>query len=130
LRITRLAVDRAAAGKRVLAGLFHTAYLFACKIHGYTHAVIEVNPRHVLFYGKELKFKVVGPERLDLRVNAPAMLLCVSFQAIAEGLTKHAGKHAPAGTKRTLFHYGFPPKEELGVLHRLSQLVAQDWRFQ
>ena len=122
---TRLAVDRSTASKRVLAGLFHTAYLFACKIHGCTHAVIEVNPRHVLFYGKELKFDVLGPERLDARVNAPAVLLCVSFAAIAEGLARYAGKDAAAGTKRTLFHYGFPPKEELGVLHRLNELVAQ-----
>jgi hypothetical protein len=122
---TRLAVDRSTASKRVLAGLFHTAYLFACKIRGCTHAVIEVNPRHVLFYGKELKFDVLGPERLDTRVNAPAVLLCVSFAVIAEGLAKHAGKRAPAGGKRTLFNYGFPADEERGVLHRLTELVAQ-----
>jgi hypothetical protein len=121
----RLAVDRSTASKRVLAGLFHTAYLFACKIRGCSHAVIEVNPRHVLFYGKELKFEVLGPERMDPRVNAPAVLLCVSFASIADGLEKHAGKHVHAGSKRTLFHYGFPPKEELGVLHRLTELVVQ-----
>ena len=126
---TRLAVDRNAASKRVLAGLFHTAYLFACRIRGYTHAVIEVNPRHVLFYGKELSFEVIGPERMDDRVNAPAVLLCVSFEAIAGGLATYAGKHAAAGTKRTLFHYGFPPKEEIGVLRRLSQLVVEDNRL-
>jgi len=127
---TRLAVDRSSASKRVLAGLFHTAYLYACKIRGYTHAVIEVNPRHVLFYGKELKFDLIGPERLDTRVNAPAVLLCVAFQTIAEGLKKSAGKHPAPGTKRTLFHYGFRPKEELGVLHRLNELVAGGWRVQ
>ena len=126
---TRLAVDRSAASKRVLAGLFHTAYLFACKIRGCTHVVIEVNPRHLLFYGKELQFERIGPERLDTRVNAPAVLLCVSFKTIAEGLTKNAGKHLP-GIKRTLFYYGFPPKEELGVLHRLRELVAEGWRLQ
>jgi len=122
---TRLAVDRSAASRRILAGLFHTAYLFACKIHGCTHAVIEVNPRHVLFYGKELRFEVLGPERMDPRVNAPAVLLCVSFGSIADGLEKHAGKLAHAGSKRTLFHYGFPPQEESGVLHRLTELVVQ-----
>jgi hypothetical protein len=127
---TRLAVDRNAASKRVLAGLFHTAYLFACKIRGCTHAVIEVNPRHVLFYGKELKFEVVGPKRMDPRVNAPAVLLCVAFDAIAKGLAGGAGKHAPAGTKRTLFHFGFPPTEEAGILHRLRELVAERGRVQ
>ncbi len=48
---TRLAVDKTAASKPVLAGLFHTAYLYASVIRGCTHAVIEVNPRHVAFYG-------------------------------------------------------------------------------
>jgi hypothetical protein len=122
---TRLAVDRSSASKRVLAGLFHTAYLYACKIRGYTHAVIEVNPRHVLFYGKELKFDLIGPERLDTRVNAPAVLLCVAFQTIEDGLKKSAGKHPAPGAKRTLFHYGFLPKEERGVLHRLTALVTR-----
>ncbi len=121
---TRLAVDRTAATKRVLAGLFHTAYLYASKVRGYTHAVIEVNPRHVAFYGKELGFGPIGSERLNTRVNAPAVLLCASFQSIAEGLARYAGKHPAPGTKRVLFHYGFPPEEERGVLKRLCKLVV------
>ncbi|MEP6997669.1 MAG: hypothetical protein ABI900_08475 [Betaproteobacteria bacterium] len=121
---TRLAVDRTAASKPVLAGLFQTAYLYAAEIRGFTHAVIEVNPRHVAFYGTALKFEPIGPERLNERVQAPAVLLCASFATIAEGLAKYAGKRPPAGTRRTLFHYGFPPEEQLGVLTRLRELVA------
>jgi hypothetical protein len=121
---TRLAVDRTAASKPVLAGLFQTAYLYAAVIRGYTHAVIEVNPRHVAFYGTALKFEPAGPERINHRVNAPAVLLCASFAAIAQGLAKYAGKAPAPGTRRTLFHYGFPPDEEQGVLKRLRELVA------
>ena len=121
---TRLAVDRTAASKPVLAGLFQTAYLYAALIRGYTHAVIEVNPRHVTFYGKSLKFEPLGPERLNTRVNAPAVLLCASFETIAEGLRKYAGKSPAPGTKRTLFHYGFSPAEEVGVLTRLRELIS------
>jgi hypothetical protein len=121
---TRLAVDRTAASKPVLAGLFQTAYLYAAVIRGYTHAVIEVNPRHVVFYGSALKFDPIGPERMNRRVNAPAVLLCASFAAIAEGLAKYGGKPPAPGTRRTLFHYGFPPAEEQGVLKRLRELVA------
>jgi hypothetical protein len=121
---TRLAVDRTAASKPVLAGLFQTAYLYAAVIRGYSHAVIEVNPRHVAFYGGALKFEAVGPERINHRVNAPAVLLCASFAAIAQGLAEHAGKPPAPGTRRTLFHYGFPPDEEQGVLRRLRELVA------
>lgn len=122
---TRLAVDRNAASKSVLAGLFHTAYLYASRICGYTHAVIEVNPRHVAFYGKELKFEPIGPERLNTRVNAPAVLLCATFETIAAGLAQYAGATPQPGAKRTLFHYGFPPEEEDGVLKRLYELVTR-----
>ena len=122
---TRLAVDRTAASKPVLAGLFHTAYLYASKICGYTHAVIEVNPRHIAFYGKQLKFDPIGAERLNQRVHAPAVLLCASFETIAQELVKYAGKSPTLGTKRTLFHYGFPREEEEGVLKRLRGLVSR-----
>jgi len=120
---TRLAVDSTAASKPVLAGLFHTAYLYASVIHGYTHAVIEVNPRHVAYYERALNFAVIGPERQNARVNAPAVLLCVPFAAIADGLDKFAGRLTAHGARRSLFPYGFPPNEEIGVLKRLRELA-------
>ena len=121
---TRLAVDRTAASKPVLAGLFHTAYLYAAVIRGITHAVIEVNPRHVAFYGRALSFYPIGDERMNTRVHAPAVLLCVPFATIAEGLAKYAGKPDVPGAGRSLFVYGFPPEDEPGVLNRLKGLVA------
>lgn len=124
---TRLAVDRTAASKPVLAGLFHTAYLYASVIRGYTHAVIEVNPRHVAYYGTALGFTPMGPKRMNTRVNAPAVLLYAPFTTIAEGLALHAGRKIPGpGNRRSLFVYGFPPQEEAGVLKRLRDLVVTD----
>jgi len=121
---TRLAVDKTAASKPVLAGLFHTAYLYASVIRGFTHAVIEVNPRHVVFYGRALHFDPIGDERLNSRVNAPAVLLCAPFTTIADGLAQFAGKPEAPGAGRSLFVYGFPPEDEPGVLKRLRELVA------
>ena len=120
---TRLAVDRSVASKPVLAGLFHTAYLYASVIRGSTHAVIEVNPRHVVFYRRALGFEVLGEERVSPRVNAPAVLLCVSFETIADGLAKYAGRGDDPGAGRSLFPYGFSANEEGGVLGRLRDLV-------
>ena len=120
---TRLAVDKTVASKPVLAGLFHTAYLYAAVIRGYTHAVIEVNPRHVGFYRKSLDFERVGEKRMNLRVHAPAVLLCVPFAMIAEGLRLHAGKPPAAAASRSLYPYGFPADEERAVLARLRGLV-------
>lgn len=121
---TRLAVDKTAASKPVLAGLFHTAYLYSSVIRGCTHAVIEVNPRHVAFYGRALKFDPIGEERMNKRVDAPAVLLCAPFATIAEGLARFAGKPDAPGAGRSLFVYGFPPDEEAGVLNRLRGMVA------
>jgi hypothetical protein len=121
---TRLAVDKTAASKPVLAGLFHTAYLYASVIRGFTHAVIEVNPRHVAFYGRALRFDPIGEERMNRRVDAPAVLLCAPFAVIAEGIAKYAGRPDVPGATRSLFLYGFPPHDEPGVLRRLRELVA------
>jgi hypothetical protein len=61
---------------------------------------------------------------MNRRVGAPAVLLCASFAEIAQGLAKYAGKPPAPGTRRTLYHYGFPPTEQQGVLERLQDLVA------
>jgi hypothetical protein len=121
---TRLAVETEISSKPVLAALFHTAYLFAYRVRGYDCAVIEVNPRHVVFYRRALKFDVIGAERLNRRVNAPGVLLCVPFETIAQGIAQFAGNAELVGKTHTLFPYGFPPDEEAGVLNRLRHLEA------
>ena len=120
---TQLAVDTEIANKPVLATLFHTAYLYAAVVRGYTFAVIEVNPRHVSFYAKALRFLPLGPTRTNMRVNAPAVLLGVPFAAISEGVETHAGKPANPETKGSLFRFGFRSHEQDGVLNRLRKLV-------
>jgi N-acyl amino acid synthase FeeM len=122
---TRLAVDVVNVSKTVLAGLFHTAYLYAAKVHGCTFVVIEVNPRHVPFYRRALNFEPIGAERTNKRVNAAAVLLCASFESIADGLKKFGGQHERAASERSLFPYGFSPKEEAGILDRLKALETK-----
>ena len=121
---TRLAVDRTTASKPVLAGLFHTAYLYASVIRGCTHAVIEVIPRHAAFYGRALSFVPIGQEQLNPRVNTTGVLLYAPFATIADGIKRFAGKPDASGAGRSLFVYGFAPVDEPGVLRRLRELVA------
>jgi hypothetical protein len=109
----------------VLAGLFHTAYLYAAVVSGFTHTVIEVNPRHVTYYKRALKFEQIGPERMNRRVMAPAVLLCAQFTTIADGVARFAGRPDAPGAKSSLFLYGFSAKDEYGVLQRLRQLVEE-----
>ena len=68
---TRLAVVAAQLSQPVLAGLFHTVYLFARRVRNFDCVVIEVNPRHVAFYRRSLGFDVIGPERHNPTVDAP-----------------------------------------------------------
>lgn len=118
---TRLAVDIKAANKPVLAGLFHTAYLFASALRGFTHAVIEVNPRHVSFYRRGLGFEPIGEERMNKRVQAPAVLLCVPFERISQSVVKHGGRSADSAG-RSLLSFSFDDEEEQGILKRLGEL--------
>ncbi|MFS8082415.1 MAG: N-acyl amino acid synthase FeeM domain-containing protein, partial [Ginsengibacter sp.] len=76
---TKLAMDSLLGSKRVLASLFHVAYIYAYRVKGFDCLLVEVNPRHVRYYEKILGFKVMGPERTNRRVAAPAVLLGLDF---------------------------------------------------
>ncbi len=121
---TRLAVDVSRLSQPVLAGLFHTVYLFAGTIRDFDFVVIEVNPRHVGFYRRSLGFQVIGGERHNPRVEAPAVLLGMSFADIAYHLHRHVGMARRAARASSLYAYGFSPAEEVGVLGRLRALGA------
>jgi len=122
---TRLAVDASRVSKPVLAGLFHTVFLFAERLRGFNFVAIEVNPRHVGYYQRALGFDVIGPERYSERVSAPAVLMGVSFRKIGDNLRSHAGKGARGGAARSFYVYGFSPAEEAVILDRLRKIDAR-----
>ena len=118
---TRLAVEDEAVHKNVLGGLFHTAYMYAHDVRQCEYGVIEVNPRHAVFYRRALFFELIGAERVNQRVNAPSVLLCVSFEKIRVEVKKYFdGPTRPPG--RLMFAHWFPPDEAAGVLGRLRKL--------
>ncbi len=95
---TRLAVEEEAVHKNVLGGLFHTAYMYAHYVRDCDYGLIEVNPRHAVFYRRTVFFKLIGGERINRRVNAPSVLLCVSFEQIKAELEKYfKGPTRPPG---------------------------------
>ena len=122
---TRLAVGTARRSQPVLAGLFHTVYLFAFRVRNFDYVVIEVNPRHVGFYQKSLGFYVIGSQRHNTRVDAPAVLMGISFNDIAHHLHRHTNMVLRPSKARSLYAYGFSPAEEAGVLGRLEALEAK-----
>ena len=122
---TRLAVDEAAASKEVLGALFHTAVLYAYRVRGCSHVVIEVNPRHVAFYRRVLFFKQVGEERHLDRVGAPAVLLELDFAVLDRAIDEFFAQPNWRERTKSFFVHWFSPHDAPGVLGRLQRLDAE-----
>jgi hypothetical protein len=117
--LTKLAVDQPQTSKRVLAALFHIAYIYGRVMQGYTDVVIEVNPRHVIFYKRMLGFKEFGPVRLCGRVNAPAVLLRLEIGYVDRQIELLGGKTESAKGDHSLYPYFFSKEDEKGITQRL-----------
>jgi hypothetical protein len=122
---TKLAIDSEVRSQRVLAAMFHVAFIYAHRIRGCDNLLIEVNPRHTRYYEAKLGFTSVGPERLNRRVNAPAVLLSLDLWHAHEQINKFGGRSTLATAEKTLYSYGFSDIEEAGILKRLRQAVDQ-----
>jgi hypothetical protein len=117
---TKLAMDGAVRSRHVLASLFHVAYIYAHRLYGCDRLMIEVNPRHVRFYERMLGFEVIGPERTNRRVNAPAVLLCLDFNHARREIEKFGGQGDACENQRSLYPHFFSPREEAGIIARLT----------
>jgi hypothetical protein len=122
---TKLAIDPIAGSKRVLAALFHVAYIVAHRLRGYDTLIIEVNPRHVRYYERMLGCEVIGEQRLNRTVNAPAVLLSADFADIRQGIGEYGGQPERADDVRTLYPFAFSLGEEAGIIARLHAVQAQ-----
>lgn len=121
----KLGVDQIARSRRLLASLFHTAFLYAKEIHGCDHVVVEVNPRHVDFYRRILGFSTIGPERSNPRVDAPAVLMCLDLQHTKEQLEDtHRGNDGASAWIRAFYRSGFSDKEQEGIVRRMKDSLA------
>ena len=117
--ITRLAVDQEIKSKSVLAALFHLSFIYGHNIHQATDFLIEVNPRHVIFYQRMLGFEPFGEERVCPRVNAPAVLLRLDLAHANEQIIRYGGMGAAATGVKSIYPYFFSREDELGITQRL-----------
>lgn len=117
--ITRLAVDQDIKSKSVLAALFHLSFIYGRNIHQATDFLIEVNPRHVLFYERMLGFRQFGEERVCPRVNAPAVLLRLDLAYADEQIVRYGGMGAEVPGVKSIYPYFFTRVDELGITQRL-----------
>ncbi|NRR30576.1 long-chain N-acyl amino acid synthase [Oxalobacteraceae bacterium] len=117
---SRLAIDKGVS-KRVFAALIHISYIYAHNIHGFSDYVIEVNPRHVMFYKRMLGFKDCAAERPCSRVGAPAVLLRLDLSYMSEQIRKFGGLMEQPSNERSFYPYFFPCWDEPGITTRLMQ---------
>ena len=120
--LTKLAIDDANVDSRhIIAVLFHLCKIYGQNIHGASDCVIEINPRHSLFYQRLLGFAPFGPERLCKRVNAPAVLLRLTMDYADQQIRSHGGKFAAAKQVKSLYPYCFSKEDEIGITGRLMR---------
>jgi len=118
---TKLAMDSVVRSKRVLASLFHVSYIYAHRMMGFDDLLIEVNPRHVRYYERMLGFEVCGPRRLNRRVNAPAVLMCLKLSHAHDQIARFGGKPEFSLLERSLYPYFFSVAEEASIVGRLKR---------
>ena len=118
---TKLAVDGASQSRRVLATLFHVAYIYAYRVMGFDCLLVEVNPRHVNYYSRILGFTTVAESRMNMRVNAPAVLMRLDFAHTEEQIARFGGKPQLSSTERSLYPYSFSVEEEAGIVGRIRR---------
>jgi len=119
---SRLAVDEDLVdSKRVLAQLFHLAYLHGHRLAGCRTLIIEVNPRHVAFYRRLLGFEVRSESRLNRRVDAPAVLLTLDLHKAAEWIALYGGCPELAASTRMLYPFFYGAQEEIEIIASLRQ---------
>lgn len=116
---TRLAIDPLVRSRRLLASLFNVAYIHAHRVMGCDTLLIEVNPRHVLYYERMLGFRVMASQRHSPRVGAPAVLMGIDLSYIRAQGERLVGALPLAGTDRSLYPYWFSPLEEEAIFRRL-----------
>ncbi len=121
VEVTRLAIDKAhTSSKLLLVRLFNFIYVHARRMRGYDDFVIEVNPRHVMYYIRLLKFQTLGPERPCPRVNgAPARLLRLPLET-PEAAVRRVGGSGAAQGERSLYPHFYPYTEEDAVAEFLA----------
>jgi hypothetical protein len=121
---TKLAVDGLVRSQRVLAAMFHVAFIYAHRIRGCDNLLIEVNPRHVRYYKTKLGFEAIGPERINRRVNAPAVLLSLDLWDASNQIGAFGGRPGLAVIERSLYPYAFSPAEETAIIGRIQAAMA------
>ncbi|RZL32504.1 MAG: hypothetical protein EOP35_19955 [Rubrivivax sp.] len=116
-----LAVDEQARDpKRLLAQIFHLAYLHAHRRADCQRGVIEVHPRHVAFYRRLLGLLPYSTTRHNPRVDAPAVLMSFEFAAVRGQIALWGGRPELLPQARCLYPLAWGRAAEDAMLASLG----------
>lgn len=127
---TCLAVAPDIRSRKVLAGLFHVAMLYASRLFDHSGVIFEVTPQHGQFYEKMLGMKNIASGRICKRVSTPSVLIHSGFSYIEEQISK---AHGPLQHNQgfhpvqepSLYRHFFDKEKEASIVRRLDGLLEK-----
>ena len=127
---TCLAVAPEIRSRKVLAGLFHVAMLYASRLFDHSGVIFEVTPQHGQFYEKMLGMKNIASGQICKRVNTPSVLIHSGFSYIDEQILRAHGQlqrnqeSHPVQTP-SLYRHFFDKEKEDSIVSRLDGLLEK-----
>lgn len=117
----KFAVEQAVKSKRLMGTLFHLMCIYAFRIQNCDDVLIEVNPRHRVFYEKYLDFFAAAEERICQRVGAPAVLMRLPRETYRARVDELGGRWRDLKEEKSMYKYFFPRTEEDAIAERLGR---------
>jgi hypothetical protein len=123
--LTKFAFDPSPESRPMLAKLFHVIFVYGTMRFDCSDLVIEVNPRHSLFYEAMLGFSRLGELQTNDLVQAPAQLMHMSVSQIGVQIARYAG--GKMGASRSLYPHFLGEREEEALRERIAAGMPQRW---
>jgi hypothetical protein len=99
--------------KEVLQLLLNYMLIYTHYVKGYTSMLIQVNPRHKIYYKSLLKYDEIGAEKSCPTVqNAPAVLLHLPIKRYQEEINRCNTIADQSKKERSLYPYFLKPAQE------------------
>lgn len=110
--------------KEVLLLLINYLLIYSYHIKEYTSIIIEVNPRHKVYYKNLLQFTEIGNEKACPTVqNFPAILLHLPLEVYQKEVVKFHNGINKLNSSRSLYSHFLKPEQEKLVAHYLEKQV-------
>ncbi|HEX7637719.1 MAG TPA: hypothetical protein VF457_04925, partial [Burkholderiaceae bacterium] len=119
----KLATDSGPSSMVTLVRMFHVGLLYGGDLHGLTHVIVEVNPRHAGFYAKVLGFDELARTRESRRVRAPGVLMLGELARIDEEIRRHRGAPAAADQRAAFYSFALSERDADDVRRRLGRAL-------